>query len=568
MAPGISDNSSMFIRTKSDPDRNLFRVQIVHNARVNGKVRQKVLRHVGSCRSRDELEPLYTLAALIMDKLQQGQSSQMHLLTPAEYVSLLEKLRRAGRNRTAKRLGVNLTRCQEIIRVMVGFHEVFSEYYRDFGWEQLLGASKQGSNRGIKELVMACIWQPRSMQVTVGQMQAEAGIALNLDQVYQAMDDLDAPCIERIRDACFDQARTLFKQPVGVLFCDLTTLYFESEHDDELRRMGYSKDGKSNRVQVVLALIINEAGLPVGYEAFPGNTFEGNTLEPVIERMRARYQVPRITLVDDSTLISQANQSLLRELGMDCILSYRLESAPKAIKEKILDRDRYRDDPSSEAGDLCRYQVIEDGDNRIVVTYSAKRARKDQKNRKRSLTRLRRRLGKSGTLKSMLRGEAARYLSVDQGQAVIDEDKVRQQARWDGLWALTASGNAEMSPAELVHQYHQLGQIEHGFWTNKHNLRVKSVSHWTPSRIQAHLAICFMACCLVEHLRYRLKVIGNPMSVQEICEHLSRLQFSILKHLDSDACYALPSPISDQAKCIYRILGLQWFPYPFKLDSS
>lgn len=134
----------------------------------------------------------------------------------------------------------------------------------------------------------------------------------------------------------------MFQQPLEILFYDLTTLYFESEkYEGSLRKMGYSQDGKPNRVQVVLALMINEVSLPVGYEVFSGDTFEGNTLRVVITRLRSKYSVSKMTLVADSALLSQKNQQLLCELEVGYILGYRLKSSLRAMKEKILDQSRY-----------------------------------------------------------------------------------------------------------------------------------------------------------------------------------------------------------------------------------
>lgn len=172
----------MFIRIKHDKNRSLLRVQIVHNSRAQGKVRQKVLRHVASCRTREELDQVKPLANLLLEQLRQRESQQMELFTPKEYASLLDQLQSAQRPKKASKLGVDLGQCQARSRVMVGVREVFCQLYREFGWHRLFGARKQSSSRIVQELVMVRIWQPRSKRATVEQLQAEAGIALNLDR--------------------------------------------------------------------------------------------------------------------------------------------------------------------------------------------------------------------------------------------------------------------------------------------------------------------------------------------------------------------------------------------------
>lgn len=559
----------MFVRQKKVSGSDAIRVQIVHNRRIGTKVRQKVLRHVGTAYDGAALAELVQTAELLKEKMRQAESTQFDLFTPLEYVSLDAQQQRP---RETAHLGVDLGRLRETKRLAIGMRQVFGELYREFDWSQVLGARRMSSNRIIRELVLARIWQPRSKRATVSQLEHEAGVSLNLERVYQSMDYLDVGCIDKkIRQVSFEKAESLLGQPLKVLFYDLSTLYFESECEDRLRRKGYSKDGKSNRVQVVLALMLTEHGLPVDYQVFAGNTYEGHTLAAALERLQSRYSPNRLTVVADSALLSRSNQSLLQARGLSYILGYRLRSGSKALQKKVLDRSAYRpwSDSSEAAGlDIARYQVIEQDGHRIVVTYSEKRARKDQRMRDKALEKLQRRLDKRGTVRSIVSGQHSRYLQFSStGSVCIDPHKVAEQARWDGLRALIAYGNDEMSPAQLVAQYRQLWQIEHGFRTNKHDLRMRPIYHWTERRVQAHIAICYMAYCCVAHLRYRLKTLGYPMSLQHIRTELSRLQLSIYRCLDSDREYAAPSPASVDCRRIYRAVGLNWHEQPFQVQN-
>ncbi len=168
-----------------------------------------------------------------------------------------------------------------------GIREAFGNLYSALGWDRLCGARRMSANRIIKELVLARLAQPLSKRATVRELEGHGALALNLDLVYRSMDRIDDALIDRIRKRSFEAAETLLAEPVTALFYDTTTLYFESERDDELRAKGYSKDGKPHRVQVLFALLITPDGLPIGYELFPGNTYEGNTLGPKATRARA-----------------------------------------------------------------------------------------------------------------------------------------------------------------------------------------------------------------------------------------------------------------------------------------
>ena len=203
------------------------------------------------------------------------------------------------------------------------------------------------------------------------------------------MDFIDEARIDAIQRQSQARAKELFSRPIDVLFYDTTTLYFESEIEDEpssskpgLRFKGYSKDGKPQRTQVLLALLVTDEGIPLGYELFPGNTYEGDTLIGAIERVSKSYAVKRFTVVADSGLLSQNNQQLLEERGIAYILGFRMKSTTQALKRKILHSAGFEvwDGAPALSETESRYKVIERQGRRIVVSYSDQRARKDRRN--------------------------------------------------------------------------------------------------------------------------------------------------------------------------------------------
>ena len=561
----------MFIRTKYDPGRNRYRVQIVHSVRDGDKVRQKILRHVGAATSEAQLEALKKLAAVILEEIKQSHSAQPSLFTPQQLADLTTQ---NARRRTDGPLRVDLEQCREDHRVSLGVREAFGTLYHQLGFGQLLPVRKNSANRILEELVLARIAQPRSKRGTVLDLAREAGITLNLNRVYQSMDELDERRIDQLRAVAHHRAQELFEQPLRVLFYDTTTLYFESEVEDDgdkdgLRFKGYSKDGRPNRSQVVLALLMTEAGIPLGYELYPGNCYEGNTLLEAVDQVHQRYSASTLTVVADSGLLNRDNCEQLERRGLPYILGYRLKSAPKRIKQQILDPSGYLDWDHKGDSSISRYRVIKEQGRRIVVTYCPKRARKDQKDRQRALQKLQKQLNKSDTAKSLLQGARVRYLDVSgSGRVRIDSQKVAQQARWDGLRGVVSSASESLSPHQLVAQYRQLWQIEAGFRTNKHDLKIRPVYHWTPRRIRAHIALCFMAFCCVQHLRHRLDCLGHSMSVESIRRELNALQLSILSRTGSGLRYGVPSRATAEAKRIYRSVGLRWNEVPFQLQEQ
>ena len=377
------------------------------------------------------------------------------------------------------------------------------------------------------------------------------------------MDKVDDSVIERIQQKAFSAAQSLLPQPVQVLFYDCTTLYFESFQADELRAQGFSKDGKHAEVQVLLALLCTPEGLPVGYQLWPGNTFEGHTLPEAIEQIEKHYSIEQLVFTADSGLLSRANIAYLQERGHHYVLGARLKSLNQQLKGQILDNQGYKD-----MGEGYLVKEIEAEGKRLVVSYSPNRARKDAHERKEALEKLKKKLGKSKNPASMLSNFGyKKYLKVE-GDAQIEEDpeKVAAAAQWDGLLGVWSNApGQDYSGQQLLERYRGLWQIEGCFRVGKTDMRLRPIYHWTPRRIKAHIAICFMALVCMRYLAYYLKVRDIRMSEAAIRKALNQVQVSILKHQKSGERYGIPSRKTPEAQQIYKALGLKLSDIPFPI---
>lgn len=128
------------------------------------------------------------------------------------------------------------------------------------------------------------------------------------------MDKLDDKAIDRLKKITYQNTLDLFGGKIDVILYDATTLYFESFTSDELKRNGFSKDGKSNQSQVLFTLMVTTDGLPIDYQIFPGDTHEGHTLIPALKEIRTKYNTRRVFLVADSGMLAAIN---IRELETD-----------------------------------------------------------------------------------------------------------------------------------------------------------------------------------------------------------------------------------------------------------
>ncbi len=558
--------SGMFVRHKKSGDR--IRVQVVRSVRDGDRVRQRVVRHVGTATSDGQLSQLDRLGRLIIEEMRQAETAQLHLLTPKQYSDLIAQARLAVAD--PRPFGVDLAECREEARISVGLREALGEVYGRLGWDRVLGARRMSSNRILKEMVLARVAQPLSKRATVRELDRHGDLSLNLDQVYRTMDFLDDGLIDAIRGQSHAAARKLYDEPVSVIFFDTTTLYFESEVEDGLRAKGYSKDGKHHRVQVVFALLVTPDGIPLGYELFPGSSYEGHTLISSLAGLAERYPAARFTVVADAGMISADNERLLQERGIPYILGARLRSQTAEFRNRALEPDGFvawrpmKEFPTS----IARYKSLRKGSTRVIVTWSPKRARKDARQRAQGLERLRRRLAGSDRPASVAGRGYARFLAFPEGRIEIDGDKVAEAARWDGIGGIVAWGHDDADARFLVMQYRRLWEIEACFRVNKHDLRIRPVFHWVKRRVRAHIAICYMAFCCLQHLRHRLALSGHPMSPDVIRRELNALQISVLHRKGTEQKYAMPSRASAKARRIYRSLGLGWNEAPFRLQPT
>ena len=216
------------------------------------------------------------------------------------------------------------------------------------------------------------------MRASVQRLGQQFGVQLSLNNVYRMMDRLDAGCISRLKRLVTQQVQKLFKEPLDVLFFDCTTLYFESFVEDALKQFGYRKDAKFKECQVLLALMISPAGLPVSYELLPGATFEGHSLIPLVEKLRTEFELRNVVCVADRGLLSNDKLQALQEAGMYYIVGARLKSLPRKLQAQVLELDAY--ERISPGG--LRVRSLAQGRRRVMVSHCPKRATKDQKDRR------------------------------------------------------------------------------------------------------------------------------------------------------------------------------------------
>lgn len=556
----------MFVRTKSTPNSPRKSVQIVESVRDGKRVKQRIVRHVGVATDEKELGQLLELAQHIKAQIEEEHTPT--LFGPEKTAKLLLKTRE-NKEKTKDPIMVNLSSLREKQRVIVGIHEIYGKVYKKLGFDQVLNPSRHGQSAAdiLFHIVMARIANPESKRASVINLEADFGVNLNLQNVYRMMDKLNEEACEKIQQLAYQTAADLFGGKIDVIFFDATTLYFESFTEDELKQNGFSKDHKFGQAQVLLALMVTQQGMPIGYEAFPGATYEGHTLIPMLKSLKEKYNLGKVVFVADSGMLNTANLQAMDDAGFKYIIGARLRKMKPDMQKKIHEATNYtHHEDQDDKLKLASFEL--DEDKRLFVSHSAKRARKDSHDREKAIEKLQKKLRKSKNPKTLISNKgSSKFLKIEgDAEIQIDREKCAQAAIWDGLHGVITN-DLELTAEEALKQYRGLWQVEESFRITKHDLKVRPIYHWTPSRVRAHLAISFMTFTCVRHLEYRVSLQYKKLSPETIRSALIRVQSSILVDSKKQK-YAIPSQASQDARKIYQVMGLAYSPTPYRLNST
>lgn len=377
---------------------------------------------------------------------------------------------------------------------------------------------------------------PSSIHASASDQTAYAGIdPLGIDVLYDVLDVLSEQKEALIKHlADFFEKKTNRQGPEA--FYDVTTYAFESTRWGELRMFGFSKDHKNNEVQVVMGLLLDNNGIPITYELFPGNTMDQSTLTRSVEKLKTLYRLDKITVVADRGLNSGSNLEYLCEGGHDFVISYTLKRSPNAFKELVWQDDNWVDTIDPKTGEITFLSKIieqalevrvpitpEESSTskkrgrpkkyhskqipvKIHLTWSAKRAAKDKSDRERMLDRLKKRMDKPYQLKAAIRRGSNQFLQMelDTSDWKLDEAKIEEAARYDGYYAVITN-NLELGTEQVCKIYGGLWKIEESFRILKTDLRACPVFVWNDEHIKGHFAMCFISLCMIRYSQYVLE---------------------------------------------------------------
>ena len=548
----------MFVRTVKKNNDHVS-IRIVENTRHGKKVKQKTICCIGHTHKKNTEK--IELFKRIGKKLIPDLKSEKQTTLPGIEVSWPPK---NSHNKTSPYNDtVHVKSLKEEARIHIGCSDIFGIAYDQLKLTASFGTKDKQKQAGdlLKEIILSRLENPLSKRASVSDILRHKAKDLNLDRVYRMMDKVYEHRTDLKNKVC-DRTLSLFKEKIDVLFFDVTTLYFESFVSDELKNTGFSKDNKIKEVQVVLALMTTKGGLPVGYELFSGNTFEGSTLIKTMDRMSSSYELRDIYLVADRGMFSKRNLKELDQRGVKFIIGARLKTLKTETKERILNsaprflkKKGFRDRLSW----CAEYEL---NGHRLIVHYSRERALKDRKDRQKILEKLQKEIksekGKGKVnVKALVKNRGLKKYLKLKGKTVLadlDKEKIAQEVLWDGFQAVICN-DAKGDRGEIVGRYKDLWQIEAAFRLNKHDLKMRPIYHWKPRRIKAHILICFIAYGLACFVRESLKRAGFPLSFEKIREELREVQVSRVRDEKTGRRFLLPSRVTSTQRAIYEVFN-------------
>ncbi|WP_208321225.1 IS1634 family transposase, partial [Aminivibrio pyruvatiphilus] len=310
-------------------------VQIVKSVRTGKRVSQVILQHVGIAHDEKQLSELRELGRKLILEMEEREQPSLPGFSLLENEEAWERPVGDGER-------VNLRGMKNLEQVTEGPGEVVESLFSSLGFEEIFGVSSRGKgNTEVLKKCLACaLANPSSKRGMSRWLEDEGGTDVPLNRIYRMMDAL-AKKTDRVREIVARETTSLFETKASLLLFDVTTLYFESFEADDLRVSGYSKDNRIQETQVVLALAVTPEGFPLWYDLFPGNTFEGHTLVPVLRRCMETFSPRQTVVVADRAMFTEENLHEVEKAGCSFVVGAKLRGLSRTMRDKILDAGNY-----------------------------------------------------------------------------------------------------------------------------------------------------------------------------------------------------------------------------------
>jgi transposase len=277
-----------------------------------------------------------------------------------------------------------------------------------------------------------------------------------------------------------------------LLFYDVTTLYFETFEEDELRKNGFSKDNKSQQPQILIALMVSKEGFPIAFEIFAGNTFEGHTIIPVIKNFIKRNDVKDFTVVADAAMISTENVKQLTQNNINYIVGARLGNIASKTLD-IIDKNMVRED-----GKSIR---IKTDNGYLICSYSSVRYRKDLYEMNKQVEKAKQ------VIEQPSKSKKLKFTQSKEEKIILNDGLIEKTKKLLGIKGYYTNLDESTADNEtIIKHYHELYRVEQAFRISKSDLQTRPIFHYKEEPIKLHILICFMALVVSKHIELSTEI--------------------------------------------------------------
>lgn len=487
---------------------------------VRYKQRKKIIvKHIGSAHTEDELASLKQNANDWIEK----ESRQQRLFPKQTQAKTL----------------ISIDKCKYIGFRYAFIYEVLSEIFRLFRLDS--------TTQLLRDLSLIRIIQPASKLESLellaeyfGKIYQRADLYRNIPAFVASKEDIEKKFIA--------VARNHFHFNFSIVFYDVTTLYFESfkEDEEQFRKVGFSKDNKTNQPQIVIGLIVTREGFPVAYDVFEGNTFEGNTFIPSIIKFKSTHKIETLTIVADAAMISLSNIEKLIDNKLSYIVGARVanlkhEEIQKITRELVVQTD---DMEEWQRRDGFSMRIITDK-GLLLCDFSFKRYLKDKREMEKQIAKAEKLLKDKDTLK---RTKFIKNKDDKKTEQVLNTELIEKTKLLLGIKGYYTNLTDETDKTIIDH-YHNLWHVEQAFRIAKSDLAMRPIYHFKKQTIEAHTLICFMALAVCKYMELK-----SGKSTKKIIKLLKSVTDARLKNLLTNEEFILRSEVTEEIQNLVEAL--------------
>ena len=508
----------------------------------------KVVETLGCSDDETEIDKLHQKAILRINDLSQNLFSKS--LDETSETLLLKKL---------------LSKLTTQDFIPIGDELIFGKIFNNIGCNNLFNNVKsirkqEDKNFLFKSLVISRLLYPGSKLELINYLSYFKNIDITSDKIYRFLDTLYQDEIKsRIETCVFEHTKKVMNGEIIVTFYDVTTLYFESESEDDLRRVGFSKEGKIARPQIQLGLFTTLEGYPLSFEVYEGNKYEGHTLIDVLKKFQDRFQLDKKPIVvADRGMLNNDNIAYLENNNYKYILAYKIKNISNDLKEEIKNLTFIDDNVTHNiefkkvipfADENDKKQTIH-VNQRLVLSYSTQRAKKDKYNRNKAIQRLENKIKSSKTItkKDLKLSYYAKYIDLDDNNSKItfniNNQKIIEDEKLDGIKGFVTN-DFTLTANEIIEHYNNQYEVERAFRISKTDLKIRPIYHRLETRIKAHILISFVSYAIYKEFDRKLKINDVKFNfsqklLRKIIEHLIAIK------IDDEIIPINPSEIQKQ----------------------